>query len=214
MTHQFKKNYARIKKKIIIISGHSGAGKSTIVRNIINDKKFSSYFCLSTSFTTRKIRRNEVDGIDYFFVSESEFKKKKKKNFFIEYNIYNGNYYGTPRNFLEKDIQNYKIPLLEIDVNGREKISEEIGKEYVVSIFITAQLSSLKSRIKERDVSQLKKKMTSEEKSSIRNRLYKHYDYESTTIWKSNYILINEKLSKTLERIKLIVKKNFSHFLS
>ena len=138
--------------KLLIISGPSGVGKGTIV-HILEDlyQENNKKLYLSVSATTRNPREGEVDGINYFFITEKEFKKRIKEQDFLEYNIYGtGKYYGTPKsnvlNYLNKG---YDV-ILEIDINGYKQIKENY--QDAVGIFIMPpDINELYNRLKNRN---------------------------------------------------------------
>ncbi|ELA42567.1 uncharacterized protein VICG_00319 [Vittaforma corneae ATCC 50505] len=96
--------------KFLVITGPSGAGKTTVIEYLLKVPLFE----LSVSYTTREPRKDEIDGKYYFFISKEEFERKIAENFFVEYVEFNGNYYGTPHKSLEED----KIVILDIELGG------------------------------------------------------------------------------------------------
>ena len=106
------------KGKFIIISGPSGVGKGTICNVLL--KEMNAWY--SVSMTTRGIREGEVDGINYYFISKDEFRKRIDEGKLLEYNIYNDNYYGTPKDKVLEKMNEGKDVFLEIDVNGARNI--------------------------------------------------------------------------------------------
>src|SRR4029078_13376419 len=109
--------------KLIIITAPSGAGKTSVTKYLLS--KIPS-LAFSVSATTRKPRSNEVDGIDYYFISENEFHQKIHNNDFIEWEmVYEGKYYGTFKNELERIWKESKTPLLDIDVKGAIHVHEQ-----------------------------------------------------------------------------------------
>jgi len=123
---------------IIIFSGPSGVGKSTIINELIKYKNL--YF--SISHTTREIRHNEVEGKDYFFVTNEEFNKLIDNNFFIEYEKYGTDYYGTGKNQL--NISN-NITVLDVEVNGASKLLNKNND--FIGIFIDIENEELIRRL-------------------------------------------------------------------
>ena len=103
---------------LFIVSAPSGTGKTTITRRILKESPEIVY---SVSATTRKKRENEVDGVDYFFLTENEFKEKIAGNEFAEWEKFYDYYYGTYREYLEGNLNKGKNVLLEIDVNGARR---------------------------------------------------------------------------------------------
>ena len=126
---------------IIIFSGPSGVGKSTIINELLNH--ISLYF--SISHTTRKKRNNEINGKDYYFISLNEFNKLIEENYFIEYEKYGIDYYGTSK---EQLINDHKITVLDLEVNGASKLLEE--NEDFIGIFIDIDDNELIKRLKDR----------------------------------------------------------------
>ena len=126
---------------IIIFSGPSGVGKSTIINELLNH--ISLYF--SISHTTRKKRNNEINGKDYYFISLNEFNKLIEENYFIEYEKYGIDYYGTSK---EQLINDHKITVLDLEVNGASKLLDE--NEDFIGIFIDIDDNELIKRLKDR----------------------------------------------------------------
>ena len=126
---------------IIIFSGPSGVGKSTIINELIKHKNL--YF--SISHTTREKRHNEIEGSDYFFVSIDEFNNLIDNNFFIEYEQYGTDYYGTGKNQIDKS---NNITVLDVEVNGASKLLKN-NKEFI-GIFIDIENEELIRRLKTR----------------------------------------------------------------
>ncbi len=119
--------------KVLILSGPSGVGKGTVVNKLLET---ADNVVLSISATTRKPRTNEVEGVHYFYISKEDFESKIKNNELLEYNLYNGNYYGTLRSYVE-DLQSQgKHVILEIDVNGGEQIKKTTPD--AITVFMTA----------------------------------------------------------------------------
>ena len=119
--------------KLFIVSAPSGAGKTTLVRQMLKQFETLSY---SVSHTTRAPRGNEENGIDYFFISKAEFKEKIVKGHWLEWAKVHDNYYGTSKAFVEDSLQKGKSLLLDIDVQGAEQIMASGLNP--VSIFIMA----------------------------------------------------------------------------
>ncbi len=120
-----------MKGNLIIISSPSGGGKGTLIKEVLKTTENIGY---SVSYTTRAMRAGEENGRDYFFVSREEFTEKISHNEFLEYAVVHGNFYGTSKTQVNKDISNGRDVILEIDVQGAENIMNDFPE--AVSIFI------------------------------------------------------------------------------
>jgi guanylate kinase len=116
--------------KLLVVSGPSGVGKSTITNRLRTDQRF----WISVSVTTRSIRTGEVDGIDYIFVAENEFNQMIKDNQFLEWADFAGSKYGTPKKAVDEALQNGKNVILENELNGARQVRKN-SKEAIL-IFI------------------------------------------------------------------------------
>ncbi len=135
--------------KIIIITAPSGAGKTSIVHYLL--QKYPQLLAFSISATTRKARNNEVNGKDYYFISEEDFRNKIQQNEFVEWEmVYEGKYYGTLLKELERIWSLNKTPVLDIDVKGALRIQERYP-DASVSIFIQPpSVEELQKRLESR----------------------------------------------------------------
>ena len=135
------------KGKIVIFSAASGAGKSTILAEVCQKMP---ELVRSISATTRSPRGNETDGVDYFFMSKEDFLVKKDENGFVEWAQVHGNYYGTPRDFIENSLHLGKIIVMDIDVQGKVLLAGQYP-ENVVGIFLeTPSFAELENRLRKR----------------------------------------------------------------
>jgi len=121
---------SRIIGKLLVVSGPSGVGKSTITNRLRSDERF----WISVSVTTRVMRTGEVDGIDYIFVSEDKFNQMIKDNQFLEWADFAGSKYGTPKKAVEEALQDGKNVILEIELNGARQVRK--NSKNAILIFI------------------------------------------------------------------------------
>lgn len=129
---------------VLVLSGPSGAGKSSLIKKIEDDIG-AHYFSIST--TTRDIREGEVDGIDYHFVSEKEFKQDIEDDNFLEHATVHGNHYGTSLKPVREALHEGKLVIFDIDVQGNTAVNNRLG-DITTSVFITPPtLSELKRRL-------------------------------------------------------------------
>lgn len=134
---------------LIILSGPSGVGKGTVRRQIMKDSKVDLTY--SVSMTTRLPRDREQDGVDYYFVSREEFEKQIKADNFLEYAEFVGNYYGTPKDKVEKLRNEGKNVFLEIEINGATQVLSKVKDEGVISFFLMPpSFDALEARIRKR----------------------------------------------------------------
>lgn len=180
---------------LIIIAGPSGAGKGTVRKEIMKNKKLNLVF--SISLTTRKIRKGEKNGIDYHFVSEKKFKDAIKKGDLLEYNNYVGHYYGTSKSQVEKVRKAGKNIVLEIDVNGTKNILKAFDKKDILSFFIVApSIKELEKRIRGR---------STESQVDIKNRLKKAKE-EMKLKNKFDHVIVNDSPTRASKEITKIIK--------
>ena len=181
------------RNKLIVFSAPSGAGKTSICKEILKKIKELK---LSISYTTRPKRKSEVDGMDYFFISEKKFKELQAKDFFIENAKVFDHLYGTPKNFVEKNLLKGVDVLFDIDWQGAQKLSN-FSKTDIVSVFILPPSNMiLKERLKKRNEDSLEivNKRMSKAKSEISHWI--EYDY----------VLINEDLVTCTNEVVTILK--------
>lgn len=188
---------------MVILSSPSGVGKTTITKKL--QQKYHN-FKISISSTTRKPRTNEVDGVDYYFISKKEFEKKIQKNEFYEYARIFDNFYGTLKSTVDEIFQKNDI-LFDIDWQGTKKLSKFKNLKLIKIFLITNSKSELKKRLLKRD------KNTKEEV----DKRFKSFD-EDVKHWKDyDYVLINDNLESCFKQIEQIIfnnklENNFSNF--
>lgn len=174
---------------LFAISGPSGSGKGTIVRNLARDENIF----ISISATTRKPREGEKHGEHYFFISEKEFKELLSKGEILEHNYYCGNYYGTPKKEVYEQLDKGHDVILEIDVNGTLQVMEN---NRVVSIFIVPpSWDSLNQRLHGRGT---------ESEDVIKNRM-REAIAELEHASEYDYIVVNDTVEKAVEEVKAIM---------
>ena len=181
--------------KLLVISGLSAAGKGTISRMLID--KYDEYV-LSISATTREKRGNEVDGVDYFFISKDKFTKMIEENEFLEYAEYVGNYYGTPKKYVEDKLDKGINVILEIEMQGAlqvKKIYDKAVLIFVIPKSAKVQRERLVSRNRD-TAEQIEKRV----KQTLVDAEYaKHYDY----------VIINDKIEDSIKDIEDIASGTY-----
>lgn len=177
---------------LIVISGFSGAGKGTLVKALL--KKYDNY-ALSISMTTRKPREGERDGVEYFFTDRERFEETIRDNGLIEYAQYCDNYYGTPRAYVERQMQMGNNVILEIEIQGALKIKEQFQESLL--IFITPpNAEELKRRLVSRGT---------EGADVIAKRLARASE-ESEGMEAYDYIVVNDDLDACVEEVHQLVE--------
>jgi len=178
---------------LFIISAPSGAGKTTLAKAVLGRFPDMLY---SVSYTTRKPRAGETDGVDYHFISSQDFKKGIKENRWAEWAEVYGNYYGTSVDVINKGLSSGRDMLLDIDVQGTIQILKHYPDS--VTIFILPpSMDILKQRIEMRGTdsdSAIKRRLMTAEKEIAQKHLYRH-------------VIVNDNLSEAIEKLGSIIKK-------
>ncbi len=183
---------------LVILSGVAGAGKDTIKKELI--KRMENVESLP-SYTSREPREGDIEGITYNFVSKEQFEEMIKNNEFYEYDIHHNNYYGTSRKLLNEKIDQGKIIVKDIDVNGTENLLKLLGKEHkIVTIFLRVPKDELKRRLEARE--------TNPDPKEVMLRLNR-FDYEESKISLYDYVLKNDNLEKILQIIMQIIESEY-----
>ena len=176
---------------LIVISGPSGVGKGTIVKELLKKR---SDLRLSVSATTRQIREGEKDGINYYYMSEKEFFDIKADGGFIEFAEYCQNFYGTLKKEVYGLIDNGINVVLEIEVKGAVNVRRE-HPEGVFIYIVPPSIDELRARLKGRDT----------ETDEVIDERLKKAKWEMTQLDKYNYIVINDDVSKAADTVSSII---------
>jgi len=174
-----------VKGNLLVVSGPSGSGKSSLMKEILQEIP-DSYFSISS--TTRSIREGEVDGINYHFISKEEFENDIDAGFFLEWARVHDNYYGTSLKPILKELHEGKLVICDIDVQGH-KIAREKFSNLITSVFVTTpDQKSLKERLINRGT---------DSEEVIKKRLANAVS-EMTCISEYDYVLINDDFKMAL----------------
>jgi guanylate kinase len=169
---------------ILILSGPSGCGKSTLLKELY--KSVNKYY-FSISTTTRLPRVGEQNGVDYFFVTKEQFEEGIQKGEFLEYAEVHGNYYGTSLKPILLALEENKLVIFDIDVQGQDIVKKSELNRYVTSVFITTpSLEVLKNRLYSRAT----------DSNDVIEKRVKNAVIEINSIDKYDYIIINDDLQK------------------
>ena len=177
---------------LIVISGPSGTGKGTIIKELKERVKGLSY---SVSVTTRAPREGEVDGRDYFFKTYEEFKDMLHHNEFLETAEVYGNYYGTPKSYVQKLLMDGKDVILEIDTVGASNVKKQVPS--AVTVFIAPPTTGdLAERLNKRGT----------ETEEVKNKRLEASEKELASIKNYDYIIVNDDLSEAVDNLHSIIK--------
>ena len=177
---------------LTVISGFAGTGKGTVVKGIM--EKYDDY-ALSVSMTTRSPRPGETDGESYFFVSREEFEKNIAENGFIEYAEYVGNYYGTPKAYVEKKLDEGKNVILEIEIQGAMNV-KKLFPDAVLIFIMPPGADELERRLSGRGTETaevIKKRM---DRAALESEGIEDYDY----------IAVNDNVDDCVEAVNGIIR--------
>lgn len=181
-----------LKGFLIVVSGPSGAGKNTLINSVIPSIPNLQY---SVSATTRKPRAGEIDGVDYFFVSDEEFDQMITDGEFLEWAEFVGNRYGTPKTFVQEKINQGKTVIMDIDIQGAQQVRQKMA-EAVFVFLLPPTWEELRNRL-------IKRGKDPEE--AITKRLEVSFT-ELSNIVDYDYFIINDQLENATERLETIIK--------
>ena len=182
----------------IILSGSSGAGKNTVIKEM---QKTDENLVLMPTFTTRDKREGEVEGLPYFYISKDDFQNRIKNNEFIEYEFIHGNYYGSSYKVFDDFIEMGKVLIKDIGVEGAQNLSQKLAdRTKVHKVFLTIKHKrELKKRLKGRGEKQIKLRL-------------KRFNYEQKQLNKFDFIIYNQNLELTTKIVKQIINSDVSSF--
>ena len=185
---------------LIIMSGPSGVGKGTVRRLVMADKSLNLAY--SVSMTTRPRREHETPGVDYFYVTKEEFQKTLDEDGFLEHAQFVGNYYGTPKAYVEKLRNEGKNVLLEIEVEGAKQVISKCHGSDVVTIFlIPPSMEDLEQSIRKRGT---------ESEEVIQQRLAKA-QRELELKYAYDYPVINDTVKSAADQIRKIIRDKIKY---
>lgn len=179
---------------LIILSGFSGVGKGTVVRRLLSD--YDNY-ALSISATTRKPREGEEDGVSYFFKSKEEFEQMIKEDSFIEHARYVENYYGTPKAYVQEQLDAGKDVILEIEIQGALKVKEKYP-DALMLFLVPPDAQTLKERLVGRGT---------ETADVIHDRLERAAQ-EAQEMGSYEYIIVNDDLDTCVKQVHELIQSS------
>ena len=186
---------AKIKKEgvLLVISSPSGTGKTTICKKLL---EYDKNIHLSVSVTTRKKRKNEVEGIDYYFRSKKDFLNLKSQNSFIENALVFENYYGTLKSEVLEQLENGIDVLIDIDWQGTRQITQAMKGNLVKIFLLPPSIDELKKRLSKRNSDSIKEINFRMSKALKEIKHFDEYDY----------VLVNDNLENTFQKIVKIIE--------
>jgi guanylate kinase len=178
---------------MLILSSPSGAGKTTLTRDLLQDTSLD--LTLSISVTTRPRRTSEVDGIHYYFKSKSDFDRMKAQDDLLEYAEVHGNSYGTPRELVEKVLSQGRDMLFDIDYQGTQQVQKRAPQDVVTIFILPPSMKELRARLERR---------AEDEAEVIAKRLVNARN--EITRWPIyDYVIVNEDIQTALAEVKSIL---------
>lgn len=177
---------------LLVISGFAGTGKGTLVKSLL--EQYDNY-ALSVSATTRAPRKGEEEGVHYFYKTKEEFLKMIEQGELVEYAEYVGNYYGTPKAYVEQQLQAGKDVILEIEIQGALKIKERFP-DTLLLFLLPPDADTLKARLEGR---------ATETPEVIAKRLGRAVE-EAQFIEKYDYLVINDDLETCVKEAHEIIQ--------
>ena len=181
-----------MKGKLIVVSGPSGVGKGTIVKELVRRRED---VIESISCTTRVPREGEVHGREYFFLTKEEFQKRIRENAFLEYDDHFENYYGTPADFVKESLKSKSV-ILEIDVKGGLSVKKSMPESVLVMI-APPSLEELKRRLVSRGT---------ETEEQIEKRLSR-LAFEMERASEYDFVIVNDELERAIAELSDIIDK-------
>lgn len=179
---------------LVVISGFSGAGKGTLMKKLLQDYE---QYALSISMTTRAPREGEVDGREYFFATREQFEDKINKGGFIEHAQYCGNYYGTPKDYVEQQMEAGRDVILEIEIQGAMKVKEQFPNAILLFV-MPPSIDELHQRLVGRGT---------EAEEVIMERLLRAKE-EAVGIEEYDYIIVNDDLDTCVKELHELLTKS------
>ena len=179
------------KGNLVVISAPSGAGKGTVIKKLM---EINNNIWLSISMTSRNIRPGDVPDESYFFVTKEEFEERINNGVFLEYAVYNGNYYGTPKDKIVEKLNEGKDVILEIEIQGALKVKELVPDAIFVFI-LPPSMKELKRRLVSRGT---------ESKEKVLERFTTAYK-EINEVTKYNYVVINDEVEVAANKVNAIL---------
>ena len=186
---------AKIKNEgvLLVISSPSGTGKTTICKKLL---EYDKNIHLSVSVTTRKKRKNEVEGIDYYFKSKKDFLNLKSQNSFIENAFVFENYYGTLKSEVLEQLENGIDVLIDIDWQGTRQITQAMKGNLIKIFLLPPSIDELKKRLSKRNSDSIKEINFRMSKALKEIKHFDEYDY----------VLVNDNLDNTFQKIVKIIE--------
>lgn len=182
---------------LIILSGVAGAGKDTVKKEVVKRLKYVNTF---PTVTSRPMRKGDIPGITYIFVTEEQFKKMIENNELYEFDIHHNNYYGVAKKPLMDAVSNGNVAIRDVDVNGTESLLKQLsGEMKIITIFLKVPKEELKRRL-ERRIDK-----PSEEEIELR---LSRFEYEESKMSQYDYVIDNTNQEETINKVIEIIEEN------
>lgn len=184
---------------LTVISGFSGVGKGTLVRELI--KRYPDVYGLSVSATSREMRKGEMEGREYYYMDKAGFENLIENGELLEYTVYNGNYYGTPRKAVAEALESGKTVILEIEVEGGLNVRKLFPEAYLIFI-LPPEAKTIHERLKHRGT---------ETDEQIRNRIKRAME-ETRFMGAYDDLVVNDDLEESVDRLHEMITERRSAY--
>lgn len=182
---------------LVILSGVAGAGKDTVKKEVVKSLDYVDTF---PTVTSRPMRKGDIPGVTYIFVTEEKFKEMIENDELYEYDLHHNNYYGVAKKPLQDKIQNGKVAIRDVDVNGTESLLKILGdKMKIITIFLRVPKDELRKRLEAR--------VDRPDEAEIELRLSR-FDYEESKMGQYDYIIDNINQEETIKKVIKIIEEN------
>ena len=182
---------------LVILSGVAGAGKDTVKKEVVKRLDYVDTF---PTVTSRPMRKGDIPGVTYIFVTEEKFKEMIENDELYEYDLHHNNYYGVAKRPLQEKIEDGKVAIRDVDVNGTESLVKKLGNTMkIITIFLRVPKEELRRRLEAR--------IDKPSEDEIELRLSR-FEYEESKMGQYDFVIDNINQAETIEKVIKIIEEN------